>query len=139
MTQQLNYPIMKKVLFLFIAIFAVAIVFAQSKAPIEFKELKHSFGKIKQNVPATYTFSFTNTSNTPVIIESAVAECGCTTPVYPKGVVAKGSTNKITVTYNAASMGAFTKRVTVRVAKVADPIILTIEGEVVDAAAKTGK
>jgi hypothetical protein len=131
---------MKKILFLFIAVLSIATVFAQSKAPLEFKEVKHSFGKIKQNVPATYTFTFTNTSNTPVIIESAVAECGCTTPEYPKGVVAKGSTNKIKVTYNAAAVGTFTKRVTVRVAKIAEPIVLTIEGEVVDAtAAKTGK
>ncbi len=132
---------MKKILFLFIAVLGIATVFAQSKAPIEFKEVKHSFGKIKQNIPATYTFTFKNTSNTPVVIESAVAECGCTTPEYPKGVVAKGSSNKIKVTYNAASMGTFTKKVTVRIAKVTEPIVLTIEGEVVDAAtaAKTGK
>ncbi|MCW3112327.1 MAG: hypothetical protein JWR18_723 [Segetibacter sp.] len=132
---------MKKIIFLVIAVLSIATVFAQAKAPIKFKEVKHSFGKIKQNVPATYTFTFTNTSNTPVIIESATAECGCTTPEYPKGVVAKGATNKITVTYNAATIGSFTKKVTVRVAKAADPIILTIDGEVVDAkaTAKTGK
>jgi hypothetical protein len=132
---------MKKIIFLVIAVLSIATVFAQAKAPVKFKEVKHSFGKIKQNVPATYTFTFTNTSNTPVIIESATAECGCTTPEYPKGVVAKGATNKITVTYNAATIGSFTKKVTVRVAKAADPIILTIDGEVVDAkaTAKTGK
>lgn len=134
---------MKKTIFLVIALLGVATVFAQNKAPLQFKEVKHSFGKIKQNVPATYTFTFTNTSNSPVVIESAVAECGCTTPDYPKGVVAKGATNKIKVTYNAAAIGSFTKKVTVRVAKVPDPIILTIDGEVIDAKtaqkAKTGK
>jgi hypothetical protein len=132
---------MKKVLFLLVAVLSLSVVFAQGKPPIEFKEVKHSFGKIKQNVPATYVFNFTNTSNTPVVIESATAECGCTTPEYPKGVVAKGTSNKIKVTYNAATMGSFTKKVTVRVAKVADPIVLTIEGEVIDAkaTAKTGK
>ena len=123
-----------------IAVLAISTVFAQSKAPLEFKEVKHSFGKIKQNVPATYAFTFKNTSSAPIVIESAVAGCGCTTPEYPKGVIAKGATNTIKVTYNAAAMGAFTKQVTVKVAKVADPIVLTIEGEVVDAAkAKTGK
>ena len=122
-----------------IALFGVSVLFAQSKAPLEFKETKHSFGKIKQNVPATYVFTFKNTSATPVVIESAVAGCGCTTPDYPKGAIAKGASNSIKVTYNAAAMGAFTKQVTVRVAKVADPIVLTIDGEVVgaDAAAKT--
>lgn len=126
-----------------IAVLAMAAVFAQSKAPIEFKDVKHSFGKIKQNVPATYVFTFKNTSSAPVIIESAIAGCGCTTPDYPKGVIPKGGSNTIKVTYNAASMGSFTKQVTVKVAKVAEPIVLTIDGEVVgaDAAtkAKTGK
>lgn len=134
---------MKKVLFLVIAVLAIATTFAQDKAPLEFKEVKHSFGKIPQNKPATYTFSFKNIGNAPVIIEDATAECGCTTPVYPKGVIAKGATNNIKVTYNAAAMGSFTKRVTVRIAKLSEPIILTIEGEVVDAGktakAKTGR
>jgi hypothetical protein len=130
---------MKKVILLVIAVLGIATVFAQSKAPLEFKELKHSFGKIKKDVPATYTFTFKNTSNTPVIIESAVAGCGCTTPEYPKGVIAKGAAEKITVTYNAATMGSFTKTVTVKIAKVNDPVILTIDGEVVDATATTAK
>lgn len=129
---------MKKFFFLIIAFFAIAAVFAQSKTPLEFKETKHSFGKIKQNVPATFVFTFKNTSSAPVVIESATAQCGCTTPDYPKGVIPKGATKTIKVTYNAAAMGSFTKQVTVKVAKVADPIILTIDGEVVgaDAAAK---
>ncbi|HEX8462319.1 MAG TPA: DUF1573 domain-containing protein [Segetibacter sp.] len=130
---------MKKIIFLLIAVIAITTVFAQTKAPIEFKEAKHSFGKVKQGVPVTYTFSFKNTSSTPVVIENATAQCGCTTPEYPKGVVAKGATEKIKVTYNAASMGTFTKQVTVRVAKFADPIILTIDGEVVDAASTAAK
>jgi len=130
---------MKKILFLVIAVLGIATVFAQDKAPIEFKELKHSFGKIKQSVPASYTFTFKNTGNAPVVIESATAECGCTTPEYPKGVIPKGASEKIKVTYNAAAIGTFTKRVTVRVAKVTDPIVLTIDGEVIDPKAKTGK
>jgi len=132
---------MKKIVFLLIAVLSIATVFAQAnpatKAPIEFKEAKHSFGKIKQGTPVTYTFAFKNTSATPVVIESATAQCGCTTPEYPKGVVAKGASEKIKVTYNAAAMGSFTKQVTIRVAKFADPIILTIDGEVVEAAAAT--
>lgn len=103
---------------------------AAGKAPIEFAEAKHSFGKVPQGVPVTYYFSFKNTSNTPVVIENATAQCGCTTPEYPKGAIAKGTTEKIKVTYNAASMGSFTKQVTIKVAKYADPIILTIDGEV---------
>lgn len=102
-----------------------------AKPPIEFTESKHSFGKIPQGTPVTYYFSFKNTSSTPVVIESATAQCGCTTPEYPKGAVTKNSVEKIKVTYNAASMGNFTKQVTVKVAKFSEPIYLTIDGEVV--------
>jgi len=128
---------MKKVFFLMIALIGMTAAFAQSKAPLEFKEMKHSFGKIKQNVPATFAFTFKNTSSTPIVIESATAQCGCTTPEYPKGVIPKGASNTIKVTYNAANMGSFTKQVTVKVAKATDPIILTIDGEVVGADAAT--
>ncbi|HKG69706.1 MAG TPA: DUF1573 domain-containing protein [Segetibacter sp.] len=128
---------MKKMIFLMVAVLGVATVFAQSKAPLEFNEIKHSFGKIPQNNPATFAFTFKNTSSAPVVIESATAQCGCTTPEYPKGVIPKGATKTIKVTYNAAAMGSFTKQVTVKVAKVADPIILTIDGEVVGADAAT--
>jgi hypothetical protein len=107
-----------------------------SSSPLEFKEAKYSFGKIKQGTPVTHVFTFKNTSSAPVFIESATAQCGCTTPEYPKGAIAKGATETIKVTYNAAAMGSFTKQVTVKVAKQAQPIILTIDGEVIEGGAK---
>ena len=133
---------MKKLAFLLVAVLAVSGVFAQAKS-LEFKETKHSFGKIQQHTPVSYVFSFKNVANKPVVIESATAECGCTTPEYPKGVIAKGAAKTLKVTYNAEAMGSFTKKVTVKLANVPDPIILTIEGEVIDTKApaqgKTGK
>lgn len=112
--------------------FLVAIpVFAQTNAPVEFKETKHSFGKIPQGKPVTTQFSFTNTSGKAVVIESAVAGCGCTKPEYPETPILEGKTAVIKVTYNAANPGSFTKTVTVKFAGTAEPIVLTIEGEVI--------
>ena len=96
----------------------------------KFKNITYSFGKIKQHVPATTEFSFTNVGTKPLIIETAVAECGCTTPDYPKTPLAKDKSASIKVTYNAENPGKFTKRVTVKFANIAQPVILTIEGEV---------
>jgi hypothetical protein len=96
----------------------------------KFKSVTYSFGKIKQHVPATTEFSFTNIGTKPLIIETAVAECGCTTPDYPKAPLAKDKTASIKVTYNAENPGKFTKRVTVKFANIAQPVILTIEGDV---------
>jgi len=103
---------------------------AQSDSVARFKTTSHSFGKIKQHVPVTTEFSFTNTGDKALIIETATAECGCTTPDYPKTPLAKDKSAIIKVTYNAESPGKFTKRVTVKFANIKEPVILTIEGEV---------
>ena len=100
---------------------------------IKFKETTHSFGKIKQGVPVTYQFQFTNISNKPVVIESATASCGCTTPVKPEAPVAKGKDDKITAGFNAAALGLFNKIIYVKVAGADQPMELKITGEVLKA------
>ncbi len=127
---------MKKLLVL-AALFTSVSVFAQSNAPLQFTTTKHSFGKIKQGTPVTTEFKFTNTGDKPAIIETATAECGCTTPDYPKTPILKGKSGVIKVTYNAAAMGAFTKHVNVKVANVNEPVVLTIDGEVVNQASQS--
>ena len=44
----------------------------------------------------------------------------------------KDKTGIIKVTYNAENPGKFTKRVTVKFANIATPLVLTIDGEVVE-------
>jgi hypothetical protein len=107
----------------------ISLVNAQSE--VTFAEKTHSFGKIKQHVPVTYVFNFTNTSSRPVVIEKATAECGCTDPTYTSGAIMKGKTSEIKVTYNSENAGSFKKNVTVKFAGLPTPYILTIEGEVI--------
>jgi hypothetical protein len=121
---------MKRILF-FALLLGTLNVFAQS--PAKFTETKFNFGKLKQNVPATHVFKFVNNGAKPLVIESAVAGCGCTTPEYPKQPITKGKEGTIKVTYNAAAMGAFTKDVTVKFAGQDEPVILNIVGEVIEA------
>jgi len=117
------------------ALFFFTAVSAQTETNVDsvFKVTAHSFGKIKQHEPVTTEFSFINKGNKPLIIETATAECGCTTPDYPKAPIQQGKTGVIKVTYNAESPGKFTKRVTVKFANIATPVILTIDGEVIEA------
>jgi len=119
---------MKKILFIAFVLCA-SNLFAQNI--YQFTSLKHNFGKIKQGTPVTYVFAFKNTGAKPLIVEVATAECGCTTPDYPKEPVPKGKDGKIKVTFNAESAGTFSKKVTVKFANVDDPATLTIEGEVI--------
>lgn len=115
----------------------VAVVaFAKPKVAesIKFDKESYAFGKVNQNSPATVEFTFTNTGKAPIIIESATAECGCTTPDYPKTPVMAGKKGKIIVTYDAKTLGSFTKRVTVKLVNVTETKVLTITGEVTAAA-----
>jgi hypothetical protein len=127
---------MKKILFLASAVLLSVGLFAQAKKAedvIKFKELTYDFGKIKQSTPVTHDFAFTNSSDAPVVIESAVASCGCTTPTKPEAPVAKGQDNKITAGFNAAAPGPFNKTITVKVAGIDQPLQLRITGEVLTA------
>jgi hypothetical protein len=112
--------------------FAQAQVANATKAPeiVKFKEIVYDFGKIKQNVTVTHDFVFSNVSDKPVVVESAMASCGCTTPVWPQAPVAKGKTDKISAGFTAPTVGPFTKDITVKLAGVDAPIKVTIKGEV---------
>lgn len=133
---------MKKLLFTLLVAAGLNSANAQTPAsPVSFTDVKHSFGKIKQNVPASYVFNLKNVGGKPLIIENATAQCGCTTPEYSKSPIMKGKSSTIKVTYNAANPGPFTKTVTVKFLNVAEPTILTIDGEVLkgkEVAAKKG-
>jgi Protein of unknown function (DUF1573) len=127
---------MKKILFLASAVLLSVGLFAQAKKAddvLKFKELTYDFGKIKQSTPVTHDFAFTNTSDAPVVIESAVASCGCTTPTKPEAPVAKGKDDRITAGFNAAAPGPFNKTITVKVAGIDQPLQLRITGEVLTA------
>ena len=131
---------MKKALLFCTVLLASASLFAQEKKAVDvvqFKEMTHDFGKIKQSSPVTYDFMFSNISEAPVVIESATPSCGCTTPVKPEAAIPKGGTNKITAGFNAAAPGPFNKFITIKVAGIDVPLQLKITGEVLTADAYT--
>jgi len=80
---------------------------------IELKENEFNFGKIPQGKPVTHVFMFTNIGKTPLALDNVQASCGCTTPEWSKDTVPPGESSKITVGYNAANEGTFTKTITV--------------------------
>jgi hypothetical protein len=83
---------------------------------IEFTETTYDFGTIKEeNGAVTHVFEFKNTGDEKLVIISAIASCGCTTPKYPTEPIAPGATGKIKVTYNPSGRpGEFEKGVKVR-------------------------
>ena len=128
---------MKKLFFIAAAFIIAAGAMAQTKPDdvAKFNTNKYDFGKVKQNVPAVYSFEITNTSDKPLVIENAHATCGCTVPEYQKDPILPGKTAKIKVQYNAANGGQFDKTVFVKLAGVDQEKSLGITGEVLPAEA----
>ncbi|MEY2586922.1 MAG: hypothetical protein RLY11_771 [Bacteroidota bacterium] len=125
---------MKKILLALMVLGFVSFGFSQTaEKVVKFSETKHNFGKIKQGVPVTYDFSFTNISAQPLIIENATASCGCTTPTWPQQPIMKSQSDKVKAGFNAAAPGPFEKTVFVKIKGVDAPLELKISGEVLSA------
>ncbi len=78
------------------------------------KEIEFDFGKIPQGKPVTHVFEVINNGKDSLRIVNVQASCGCTTPEWDREKVqASGEKTKITVGYNAASEGPFTKQITI--------------------------
>jgi Protein of unknown function (DUF1573) len=97
---------------------------------LEAKEMEFNFGKIPQGKPVTHIFIVTNTGKAPFKLDNVQASCGCTTPVWEREkMIAPGATADITVGYNAAAEGVFTKPVTITYNGTQSKVIM-IKGEV---------
>lgn len=124
---------MKKLFSTIILVAAIACsASAQNKVHdvARFEKESIEMGMIKQGTPAPATFTITNISKSPIIIEKAVTSCGCTMSEYTRTPILPGKTGFIKATYNAATPGKFTKSVTVKFAGVDEVIALNISGEV---------
>ena len=120
---------MKQFTLLAIAAFLVGAVNAQQVTPVpateqkqevkdinkvlSFKNDNYSFGKLAQGKPVEFDLEVKNISTDSVRIENVQVQCGCTTPKWQPGPYAPGQSFKVTLGYNNATAGAFSKTVTI--------------------------
>jgi hypothetical protein len=123
---------MKKTLLLsLMLVFGITMTMAQKEAQIKFDTLTHDFGTFSESNPVvTCTFTYTNVGDKPLVINQAVASCGCTVPEYTKTPVKPGEKGEIKVTYNGTGKfpGHFKKSITVRTNGSVEMTRLYIEG-----------
>jgi hypothetical protein len=119
-----------------IALFCLATAFStglvQAQAKITFEKADHNFGSFQEAAGVqTTTFKFKNTGNSPLIVNSVKASCGCTTPKWTRDPIAPNGSGEITVSYDPKNRpGAFTKSVTVGSNAENATVNLTISGQV---------
>jgi len=112
------------------------ISFASAQAEIKFEKLTHDFGSFPESSPkVTCVFKFTNVGDQPLVINQAVASCGCTVPEYTKDPIKPGGSGEIKVTYNGAGKftGHFKKSITVRTNGKVEMTRLYVEGDMTEA------
>lgn len=72
------------------------------------------FGTVTDGEKVEFNYRFKNTGNTPLIVVSASASCGCTVPEKPEKPVLPGETSYIKVVFNSQGrVGQAHKDVTV--------------------------
>ena len=121
---------MKKILLMSMMLFC-GIISVSAQAEIKFEKLTHDFGTFSESAPVvTCTFNYTNTGDKPLVINQAVASCGCTVPEYTKDPVKPGEKGTIKVTYNGTGKfpGHFKKSITVRTNGKVEMTRIYIEG-----------
>lgn len=107
-------------------------------AVMNFKETEHDFGTIKQGEVVEHIFAFTNTGETPLVIESASASCGCTVPEWTKTPVAPGEQGQVKVQFNSAGkMGQQAPMVTIRANTEPNIVRVSMKGTVESSAMPT--
>ncbi len=87
---------------------------AGAATTVAFAETTHEFGTIAEGDVVEHTFMFTNTGNTPLVIQDAQTTCGCTVPKKPEAPVPPGETGEIQVRFNSqGKAGVQNKAVTI--------------------------
>ena len=128
---------MKKIVFMtLMLVCGFVTMMAQKPAEIKFDKTTHNFGTFSENNPkVTCTFSYTNVGEQPLVINQAIASCGCTVPEYTKTPVQPGERGEIKVTYNGAGQfaGHFKKSITIRTNGAVEMTRLYIEGDMTEA------
>jgi len=128
---------MKKILlFTVMLLGSFTMAMAQKPAEIKFEKMTHDFGKFSEKEPVvSCVFSFTNIGELPLVINQAVASCGCTVPEYTKTPIQPGEKGEVKVTYNGTGKfpGHFKKSITVRTNGAVEMTRLYIEGDMEEA------
>lgn len=124
---------MKKILLTtFMLLGSITLTFAQKAAEIKFDKVTHNFGKFSEKEPVVNcTFTFTNVGEQPLVVNQAVASCGCTVPEYTKTPIQPGEKGEIKITYNGTGKfpGHFKKSITIRTNGAVEMTRLYIEGD----------
>lgn len=104
----------------------------KNKMPvITFEKTTHDFGNLIDGEVAVYSFKFTNTGKSDLILTGVIPSCGCTVPTYNKNPIHPGKSDYIEVKFDSKGRdGKFHKSITVHSNTIPSEMEIFIEGVV---------
>lgn len=99
---------------------------------ITFKTTEHDFGKIIDGELVRYSYRYTNTGKSDLIISKVSTSCGCTVPTYDKSPLPPGKSGLIEVIFDSRGKKGFqNKRITVLANSIPNKTILRLKANVI--------
>jgi hypothetical protein len=81
---------------------------------LKFTNDNYNMGNIPYGKPTEFVVTIENISAAPVTLNNVQVSCGCTTPKFQaNAVIAPGQKTTVTLGFNGASMGNFSKSATI--------------------------
>lgn len=123
---------MKKLIVIVFAVLLTANMTYAQPATISFEKQVHDFGKIKENGGTVeYSFEYTNTGQSPLIITKVQASCGCTSPSWTEKPVMPGQKGFVKAIFDPTNRpSVFNKSITVESNASNSRVVLRIQGDV---------
>ena len=116
---------------IFISAILLSALFMQVNAQtVTFDKYKHDFGTIKESDgKVSVVFTFTNQSDSSLVISRVSTSCGCSAAEWTKEPVAPGEQGTIKATYDPRNrISSFNKSITVYSNGDPSKIVLSIQG-----------
>lgn len=103
-----------------------------SKLPIiAFDSEEYEFGKIVQGEKVSYSYTFKNVGQAPLIISNVTTSCGCTVPTFSNDPILPGASGKVDVVFDSENkMGIVSKSITITCNTLPNTKVLYIRGEI---------
>ncbi|MDR1876462.1 MAG: DUF1573 domain-containing protein [Flavobacteriaceae bacterium] len=89
------------------------------------------YGNVEKGSDGSRVIKIQNAGDKPLVISNIQSSCGCTVPKWTTEPIAPGKKGEITVTYNTASVGRFSKVITISSNDVENPTLsVRVQGTV---------
>ena len=93
---------------------AITSAMLENPTTIEFEDPEYDFGEISLGSSVEFSFKFKNTGESPLIIQSVKAACGCTVlKDWPKEAIMPGESAEIPIVFTAKYPGGQKKYVSI--------------------------